>query len=131
MSARAESRFVEEGISAAFWSLPQLGTGLEALARRSKLQPSDVPAPHPPSAITTFNEDAAGRDALNQWIETAANWLGIEAEPSTIPYEELETIRQRGTRSGWSAARRAGSVSLSSSAKIISAKARTNPGTRS
>jgi ATP-binding cassette subfamily B protein len=78
--------------TALFWSLSQLGSGLEALARRSKLEPSTVPVPHPPSSLAAEDDTAASRDALNQWIESAANWLGVEAEPSAIPYEGLERL---------------------------------------
>jgi ATP-binding cassette subfamily B protein len=82
--------------TALFWSLSQLGSGLEALARRSKLEPSTVAVPHPPSLLAAQDAaaslDALKRDALNQWIESAANWLGVEAEPSAIPYEGLEQL---------------------------------------
>jgi ATP-binding cassette, subfamily B, bacterial len=81
-----------EDATALFWSLSQLGSGLEALARRSKLEPSAVPVPHPPSSLAAEADTAASRDALNQWIESAANWLGVEAEPSSIPYEGLERL---------------------------------------
>ena len=77
---------------ALFWSMPQLGSGLEALARRSKLEPSAVPVPPPPSSLAAPNGSAASRDALNQWIESAANWIGVEAEPSTVPYDGLERL---------------------------------------
>jgi ATP-binding cassette subfamily B protein len=29
---------------------------------------------------------------LSQWIESAAGWLGLEAEPSALPYEGLERL---------------------------------------
>jgi len=73
-----------------FWSLSQLGSGLEALARRSELQPSAVQVPPPPVSIAALDNSTASRDALNQWIESAATWLGLEAEPSAVPYEGLE-----------------------------------------
>ncbi|MGA9355666.1 MAG: hypothetical protein WBV46_18405, partial [Terriglobales bacterium] len=80
--------------TALFWSLPQLGSGLEALARRSKLEPSAVPVPHPPNSLAA-QDDTVSRDALNQWIESAADWLGVEAEPSAIPYEGLEQLLEK------------------------------------
>ena len=83
---------MKEDLSGLFWSLSQLGSGLEALARRSKLQPSPVQVPHPPSSIPFLEDSAASRDALNQWIESAATWLGLEAEPSALPYEGLERL---------------------------------------
>jgi ATP-binding cassette subfamily B protein len=83
---------MKEDLSALFWSLSQLGSGLEALARRSKLQPLPVEVPHPPSSISSLDDTAGSRDALSQWIESAAAWLGLEAEPSALPYEGLERV---------------------------------------
>ncbi len=83
---------MKDDLSALFWSSSQLGSGLEALARRSELQPSPVQVPHPPSSIASLDNTAASRDALNQWIESAATWLGLEAEPSSVPYEGLERL---------------------------------------
>ena len=87
-------RRIDQDLSTLLWSLSQLGSGLEALARRSELQPSAVQVPPPPSSIAFFEDSAASRDALNQWIESAANWLGLEAEPSAVPYEGLEQLIQ-------------------------------------
>jgi len=87
-------RRIDHDLSTLLWSLSQLGSGLEALARRSELQPSAVQVPPPPSSIAFFEDSAASRDALNQWIESAANWLGLEAEPSAVPYEGLEQLIQ-------------------------------------
>jgi ATP-binding cassette subfamily B protein len=92
MKAKLTSRSEKEDTPAPFWSLSQLGSGLEALARRSKLEPSAVPVPPPPSSLAALDHPVASRDALNQWIESAANWLGVEAEPSAIPYEGLEQL---------------------------------------
>src|SRR5579864_2995070 len=92
MKVKLTLRSGKEETPAPFWSLSQLGSGLEALARRSKLEPSAVPVPHPPSSLAALDDRAASRDALNQWIESAANWLGVEAEPSAIPYEGLEQL---------------------------------------
>jgi len=87
-------RRIDQDLSTLLWSLSQLGSGLEALARRSNLQPSAVPVPAPPSSIAFLEDTAASRDALNQWIESAATWLGLEAEPSAVPYEGLEQLIQ-------------------------------------
>jgi ATP-binding cassette, subfamily B, bacterial len=87
-------RRIDQNLSTLFWSLPQLGSGLEALARRSDLQPSAVQIPPPPTSITFLEDSAASREALNQWIESAATWLGLEAEPSALPYEGLERLIQ-------------------------------------
>jgi hypothetical protein len=82
---------MKEDPSSLFWSLSQIGSGLEALARRSGLQPSPVQVPHPPNSIA-LDDAAASRDALNQWIESAATWLGLEAEPAAVPYQGLELL---------------------------------------
>jgi ATP-binding cassette, subfamily B, bacterial len=83
---------MKEDPSSLFWSLSQIGSGLEALARRSGLQPSQVQVPHPPNSIASLDDAAASRDALNQWIESAATWLGLEAEPAAVPYQGLEQL---------------------------------------
>jgi ATP-binding cassette subfamily B protein len=85
---------MKEDLPALFWSPSQLGSGLEALARRSELDPSAVPMPHAPSSIASLDNSAASRDALDQWIESAATWLGLEAEPTAVPYEGLEQLIQ-------------------------------------
>jgi ATP-binding cassette subfamily B protein len=87
----------KEDLSALFWSLSQFGPGLEALARKSKLEPSSLPVPHPPGSLAALDNESAGfgalnDGALNQWIESAATWLGVEAEPSAMPYEGLEQL---------------------------------------
>jgi len=85
---------IKDHLPPLFWSLSQLGSGLEALARRTELNPSAVQVPHPPGSLASLDSTAASRDALNQWIESAATWLGLEAEPSAVPYEGLERLIQ-------------------------------------
>jgi ATP-binding cassette subfamily B protein len=83
---------MKEDLPSLFWSFAELGSGLEALARKSELQPSSVQVPNPPSSVASLDNTAASRDALSQWIESAAGWLGLEAEPSAVPYEGLERV---------------------------------------
>jgi len=83
---------MKEDLPSLFWSVAELGSGLEALARKSDLQPSPVQVPHSPSSLVSLDNTAASRDALSQWIESAATWLGLEAEPSAVPYEGLERL---------------------------------------
>jgi len=83
---------MKDDLNALCWSLSQLGSGLEALARKSGLRPKPVQVPPPPSSIASIDGAAANRDVLNQWIESAATWLGLEAEPSVVPYEGLERL---------------------------------------
>jgi len=75
---------MKENLAALLWSLSELGSGLEALARKSELQPLGVQVPHPPSSLASLDNSSASRDALSQWIESAGNWLGLEAEPSAV-----------------------------------------------
>ena len=83
---------MKEDLPSLFWSSSELGSGLEALARKSELRPSSVQVPNPPSSVASLDNTAASRDALSQWIESAASWLGLEAEPSAVPYEGLEQV---------------------------------------
>ncbi len=86
---------MKEDLSALFWPLSQLGSGLEALARKSELHPSPVQVPHPPTSLASLDDTAASRDALSRWIESAATWLGLEAEPSALPYQGLEQLIEK------------------------------------
>jgi hypothetical protein len=83
---------MKEDIDALCWPLSQVGPGLESLSRRSKLQPSPLQVPPPPSSIASRDHTTESRDALNQWIESAAAWLGLEAEATAIEYEGLERL---------------------------------------
>jgi ATP-binding cassette, subfamily B, bacterial len=79
---------MKENLNTLCWPLSQLGTGLEALSRRSGLGPAAVEVPAPPISLSS----ATGREALDRWIESAAGWLGVEAEPSMVSYEGLERM---------------------------------------
>ena len=83
---------MKENLSSLFWSLSEIGSGLETLARKSQLQPSPVQVPHPPNSIASLDDTGATRDALNHWIGSAATWLGLEAEPAAVPYQGLEQL---------------------------------------
>jgi ATP-binding cassette subfamily B protein len=67
------------------WPLAQLGAGVEALARRSGLSSAAVEVPAPHASLST----EAGRENLGSWIDSVADWLGVEAEPCTLSYESL------------------------------------------
>jgi len=66
------------------WPANRLAEALEALALRSGLRPKSVELPIPPAGIA----DEPRR--LGLWIESGANTLGVEAEPSEIRYAEVE-----------------------------------------
>ena len=66
---------------ASAWPLERAGEVIEALARRAGLSSREVAIPLAPS-------DANG-EGLDRWIQNAAGWLGLEAEPVAIGYSEL------------------------------------------
>ena len=61
------------------WPRARLGEGLHALARKTGLRLRNE---QPPSAP----EDA---ERLDEWLETAAAWLGVEAQALSLPHPEL------------------------------------------
>lgn len=63
------------------WPLSRLGEGLDALARQSGLEPRAIT---PASVPEGLDPSQAG-----EWIVSAADWMGIEAEPVECPYPEL------------------------------------------
>jgi ATP-binding cassette subfamily B protein len=66
------------------WPASRVGEALETLAQRSGLRPRSIELPVPPANIA----DDAHR--LGLWIESAANSLGVEAEPAEIRYTDIE-----------------------------------------
>jgi ATP-binding cassette subfamily B protein len=80
------------GILAAFaWTTPELGTAIEALARKSGLAPRPVQVPAAPESLS------GSSDGLSQWIEAAASWLGVEAEPLAMQYHTVDQfVRSAG-----------------------------------
>lgn len=69
------------------WPASRLGEALESLARKTNLRPRQIEVPSPPKSVIAGNEAAVGH-----WIEGAANWLGIEAEPVEAPYAEVSQV---------------------------------------
>jgi ATP-binding cassette subfamily B protein len=66
------------------WPADRLGEALEALARRSGLEVKAGTVPVPPEP-----ESASGGESLGRWVESAAAWLGLEAEPVEVPHAEV------------------------------------------
>src|SRR5580700_4907043 len=75
-----------------YWSLSQLGAGLEALARRSGLSSASVEVPAPPASLCKETRP----ENLGYWIDSVADWLGVEAEPCTLSYERLDVMQLPG-----------------------------------
>ena len=68
------------------WMAASLGPALEALGRNGGLAPRDVEPGAPPPTVARD-----GGDALGQWVESAARWLGLEAEPRPLRY--IDAVR--------------------------------------
>ncbi len=66
------------------WPAGSAGRALEALGRGGGLAPRDVEAGAPSQSVVD-----EGADALGLWIESAARWLGLEAEPRPLRYVEV------------------------------------------
>ena len=72
------------------WPMVRLGEALEALAGTSGLAPRSVETPIPPEGL-----DRDDGEALGRWLEAAAEGLGLEAEPVTVTYAEVEPFVRR------------------------------------
>jgi ATP-binding cassette subfamily B protein len=72
------------------WPTSRLGEALEALARAAGLAPRAVEPLNPPAGLLGLGDEALGR-----WLAAAAGHLGLEAEPTQIPYGEVERLLQR------------------------------------
>src|SRR5215207_2964592 len=66
------------------WPAESLGSALEALGRGGGLAPRDVEAESPPPTVAR-----EGGESLGQWVESAARWLGLEAEPRPLRYVDV------------------------------------------
>ena len=69
------------------WPASRLGEALAALGRRSRLGVRAVEVEAPPATIL-----ADGGERLGRWIESAAAWLGLEAEPVQAAYAEVDKL---------------------------------------
>ena len=71
------------------WSSDRLGELLSQLAARRRLSARRVKNP-PPSKHRQDTEKMA------LWVETACDWLGIEAQAATVGYTEVEDLLLTG-----------------------------------
>jgi len=73
------------------WPVEQLGEAMETIARQRGLSPRQVEAPTPPVSLRTKSSAVLGA-----WVEAAAGYLGFEAEPVEVPYNEIEKLVRGG-----------------------------------
>jgi len=73
------------------WPATRLGELVEYLARRAHLTPQSTRLPEPPESLL-----AEGPQAISQWIDNAAGSIGLEAEPVSVQYAELEQFLYSG-----------------------------------
>jgi ATP-binding cassette subfamily B protein len=74
-------------IHALSWPAARLGEAIETAGRRAGLGPHEAEVGAPPPRLLVGDSAALGR-----WIEAAAAWLGLEAEPVETPYAEVEQL---------------------------------------
>src|SRR5215813_184351 len=74
------------------WPISQIGEAMRAVARHCDLSPRDGEVSNPPASIQL--DQSAALAALNEWVETAADFLGFEAEAVETPYAEVEKLAQ-------------------------------------
>lgn len=79
------------GLDVAVWPCERLGEALDALAVAGGLCPRAV------AAARTTGGALTARGALASWIDQTAAYLGVEAEPLTVPHRDLvDTLRGVG-----------------------------------
>src|SRR5439155_27138181 len=69
------------------WPPSRLGEAVVALARLRGWRLRGVAIPGCPEV-----RDQDSPEALGAWLEMAAAWLGLEAEPVAVPYAEVEAL---------------------------------------
>jgi ATP-binding cassette subfamily B protein len=69
------------------WPAARLGEAIETAGRRAGLGAREAEVGAPPARLLTGDGTALG-----QWIEAAASWLGLEAEPAETAYAEVEQL---------------------------------------
>lgn len=73
------------------WPLSRLGELTENLARRSGLSNRLTRLPQPPPGL-----GAAGATEIGSWLDNAAGYLELEAEPVGAQYTDLDLLLQAG-----------------------------------
>lgn len=73
------------------WPVSRLGEMLENLARRAGYLARPSRLPQPPDSLLPGDDQAVGA-----WLDQAAGYLGLEAEPVNALYAEFERLLQSG-----------------------------------
>src|SRR5262245_24447753 len=74
------------------WPISQLGDVMRAIVRRCRLSEDDKEISNPPAALHI--DQPAALAGLDEWVATAADFLGFEAEAIEAPYAEVEKLAQ-------------------------------------
>src|SRR5262245_14785785 len=75
------------GLDTLTWPTSRLGEALAAVARQRGWRLRGVEIP-----VCPEERGQDSPEALGEWLETAAAWLGLEAEPVAVPYAEVEAL---------------------------------------
>lgn len=79
------------------WPATHVGELVEYLARRARLTPQSTRLPEPPASLLQEDgQNFPGGQAIGQWIDNAAGSIGLEAEPVSVQYAELEQFLHSG-----------------------------------
>ena len=76
-----------EALDALAWPVGRLGEAIMGLARLHGWQLRSPEAPVYPVGVAHDSPEA-----LHGWLEAAAAWLGVEAEPVEVPYAAVESL---------------------------------------
>ena len=79
-----------EALNTLAWPMGRLGEAIMVLARLRGWQLRALEAP-----VYQEGLRQEGTEALGVWLEAAATWLGVEAEPVEVPYAEVESLVRR------------------------------------
>jgi ATP-binding cassette, subfamily B, bacterial len=74
------------------WPLDRLGEAIGTLAHQRGLISPPLDLPVPPRQLRQGDREAVGR-----WIEAAADWLDVEAEPVEILYTQADQVAQNAS----------------------------------
>jgi ATP-binding cassette, subfamily B, bacterial len=84
--ARRARRHSVSALGQFAWPLARLGDAIEALASVRGLAPRPVEVSAPPAHLERDDQQ------IGAWIEAAADWLGIEAEPVEASYSNIRQL---------------------------------------